>query len=166
MPGIAVVHCLLVTADRKVVLAQRPPNTPHAPGRWSASYEEQITGSDFSHTSIDAASAAAVRGLREEFAVEASAADTTIVSVLMEMPILNPAIVVIVRCQATYQQIEDTWGRHQREGHHDEIAGLRAVELSEDRLRSTALAWEQERLHPTSALRLLLLARWLKSAER
>ncbi|MEU8402717.1 NACHT domain-containing protein [Nonomuraea sp. NPDC048892] len=163
LPGIAVVHGILITSDGKVVLAQRPPRSAHAPGRWSVSYEEQITTSDFEDESTDAATAAALRGLREEFGITATREQTKVVGALMEMPILNPAVVVIVASPLTFDQIRDVWLRKRFGDDADELVNIDEVELSINVLRTKAHDRERGQLHPTSPLRLLMLVRWLES---
>ncbi|MEO3807918.1 hypothetical protein ABGB17_02835 [Sphaerisporangium sp. B11E5] len=42
LPGIAVVHGIVLTSDAQVLFAQRNPKVGYAPLHWSASFEEQL----------------------------------------------------------------------------------------------------------------------------
>jgi hypothetical protein len=68
-PGLAVVHCIVVTADRQILLSQRSDTVAYDPLHWSASYEEQVTTEDFDGTD-SVFQRCARRGLREEFGID------------------------------------------------------------------------------------------------
>ena len=116
IPGIISIHCIVVTGDRKVVETRRPAGTMYSPGRWSISFEEQVTTADLQSETHDA-TAAALRGFTEEFGLSADGCRIRIVSVIVEFPIINPVLVAVIETdensgnfQRAFENIRDEDG--------------------------------------------------------
>jgi len=152
LPGVASVHVIVITSDRQVVLAQRGEATIYAARRWSASFEEQISDSDFLTEPDDVFAAAARRGFGEELGDATAIVNVEHLGAIMEMPLLNPSIVSVVRLSLSFSEVHDGW-------HHlpepRELAALKAVPLAE--LDNDSL--HHRNLHPTSEIRLAMLRR-------
>jgi hypothetical protein len=154
LPGIAAVQAIIMTADGQVMAARRSARLSYAPGRWSASFEEQLNGSDIG-TGEDAFTAAARRGFAEEFGADLPARDVIPLTMLMETDVLNLGMVMLLRPAMTAEEIRGTWRSGAPDGWEaDEVRGLPLGSLD------SALAGLGP-LHPTSQLRCLALRRWL-----
>jgi hypothetical protein len=70
-PNIAVVHVVVVTADRRVLLGQRSAKVHFHPSQWTASFEEGLALEDAAHGGA-IFHAAALRGAAEELTPIAS----------------------------------------------------------------------------------------------
>ncbi len=136
-------------------------------GRWfvplSASFEEQVTEQDiaiggevFQHT--------ARRGMREEFGVEIDPARVHLISVLLQMDNLNLGTVVLVETAETLEEIRRAWSGPRQPSHAWEAEAIDGDGIDWATLSSLAQSghWRRGQLHPTSSLRLALLARWLQ----
>ena len=108
MPGIASVHCIGRTDDGKVMAVQRAGQTPYAPGRWSISFEEQLTTVDTTSTREDPFSAAARRGFAEEFGIPAGTVSICVIAAILETDILNRAIFALIDSDATAKEDSST----------------------------------------------------------
>lgn len=96
LPNIAVVHVVAVTRDHWVLCFQRSASSHYHPGAWSASYEEGVAPDD--GVAGDFLQRAARRGLAEEItpaAREYALDHFHVLAVVLETPILNPAVVVL-----------------------------------------------------------------------
>lgn len=153
-PGILSVHCVVVTGDRKVVATRRPAGTVYSAGCWSVSFEEQVTDADWQAAGRDPVSAAALRGFAEEFALATDFCTIRIVSAIVEFPIVNPVFVAVI----TTQERSETLAGHIAGCRSSEVDDIRFLEESPDALRAET---QRPDLHPTSALRMLILARLL-----
>jgi hypothetical protein len=160
IPGLAVVHCIVVTSDGTILLAKRSDNVRYAPSRWSASFEEQITEDDLKQGS-DVAAAAARRGFLEEFGIKISdlSGHMTVLSALLEMNNLNLAIVLALFPGVDFETIALRWSTQPRPSHYHEATELKEVDLQW--LLNAQQAESALPLHPTSQLRGRLLFRWL-----
>jgi hypothetical protein len=159
LPGIACAHCVVITRDRKVVQTRRTRNTPYSAGRWSVSFEEQITASDFESDADDPVTAAARRGFAQELQLPAESIRIQILSAVMEMPIMNTDIVVLMETDHTSEAI----GEASRSlSINPEIDKVGFIGATPDRLRGEASRTD---LHPTSGIRLHILARLLETGE-
>jgi len=169
LPGIAVVHGLLLTSDHKLLLAERSHRrVTYAPGHWSASFEEQITQSDFA-VGDEAADWASRRGVREEFGLELPTRREAVqvISALFELDSLNLGIVALVRPGVEAAAIEARWRAEPRPTHAWEAEQIRFIEASPELLRAASRGQADDLpqpLHPTSRLRMAMLARWLETA--
>ncbi|MCX4666787.1 toll/interleukin-1 receptor domain-containing protein [Streptomyces sp. NBC_01381] len=152
LPGIACVHCIVLSSDERVLVTQRNAQASYAPGHWSASFEEQLNQHDIA-AHPDPFTHAACRGFREEFGAEVRPGRVTPLSVVIEIGLLNLALTMLVRPQLTAHEIERRW--------RDD---------AEDRWEAQALDWLPIRSttldshtpqHPTTALRWAMLRRWL-----
>lgn len=155
LPGIAVAHAIILTADRHVIAAKRSRTTSYAPLHWSISFEEQLNENDFG-CDQDAFTAAARRGFHEEFGAEVPAADVIPLASVMQVDLLNLGIVMLVCPAMTAREIRDSW-------HSAAVDGWEAedvLHLPLDDLLATSLGMQ---LHPSSELRCLALRRWLSS---
>jgi TIR domain/NACHT domain len=155
LPGLASIHCIVVTADRQILLARRGSETPYAGGDWSATFEEQITDADLNHPPSDVVPAVVRRGFREEFGTQPSSLHVYVLGAVMEMPIMNPCIVCLLTVDSSYVEIRTAWETTQDRNKPAEIIDL-------DHLHSpTAVASKPScRFHPTAQIRLDMLARW------
>lgn len=95
LPNIGVVHVIASTRDGWILAFRRSGLTHYHPGTWSATYEEQLAPDDLGGDLIF--QRAARRGLAEEVAAQAFTMRLEafrVVSVVLELPLGNPAIVV------------------------------------------------------------------------
>lgn len=149
LPGLAGVHCLLLTADRRIVATRRPPRSEFSAMRWSTSYEEQLTAIDFNGRD-DPFSATARRGYLEEFQLPTEGVHVRIIGAIAETEILNRVLLALVETDAT----ADDLIRAAAAG-LAEIDAIRTIASTPDSLRHEA---QRDDLHPTAALRLQTLA--------
>lgn len=98
IPNILTIHGVLLTADERLVVAQRSRHARYHALHWSLSYEEQVEFEDLGHGG-SAFHRAASRGICEEFlgdgALDPSA--TKLVALTVERRIANPAFIAITR---------------------------------------------------------------------
>jgi hypothetical protein len=160
IPGILSVHCILITRDRKLVGTQRGASSFYSASRWSFSFEEQLTASDFETTEHDALATAARRGLTEEFDLPADGCHVRVISALIELPIINPIVVAVIETPATSETIRRNIDAGRGE-HEAEIEEVTFLDLIPDQL---AAEMRRNDLHPTSEMRLLLLSRAIMNA--
>lgn len=161
LPGVATAHAIILTSDKKVILARRSDKTEYAPGAWSASFEEQITSSDI-RGGFEAAAAAARRGFQEEFGMELpkTADSIAVLSTVLEIGNLNLSVVVAVFSDASANEIIRRWESEPRPVSHWEATAIEAVGL--DRSKSRMLDESVfSSFHPTSLMRIRMLQRWL-----
>ncbi|WP_232794397.1 HEAT repeat domain-containing protein [Pseudofrankia saprophytica] len=151
LPGIACMHCIVVSSDDEVLMARRGRGTPYAPGRWSASFEEQLTGDDFAPGRENPAVHAARRGFVEELGLPADQVDISVPTAVIEMPIMNVSLVAVLRAPWSSIEILEA-------GRGQELDELRFVSTEPAALLAEAARSD---LHPTSGLRLRRLARLL-----
>ncbi len=154
LPGIAVVHAIIVTSDRRVIAAQRSEKTSYSPLHWSVSFEEQLNEKDI-RDEQGAFTAAARRGFHEEFGAEIAACNVMPLTAIMQIDLLNLGIVVLLRPSMTAEDVRDSWRSVARDGWEaSEVRGLPLDDLD-------AGAASLGLLHPSSELRCLVLRRWL-----
>jgi NUDIX domain len=154
LPGIAVVHAIIMTSDDKVIVAQRSAEVGYAPEHWSVSFEEQLNGSDIDHEE-DAFTAAARRGFAEEFGAELPARDVTPLTTVMQIDLLNLGMITLLRPSMTAEDIRSSWRSVAKDSWEaKEVRGLQLGDLDAG-LANLGL------LHPSSELRRLALRRWL-----
>jgi hypothetical protein len=162
LPGLASVHVMVVSSDRQVLMARRGRSSAYAGGRWSVSFEEQLTATDLRPVQMAPVNAAR-RGLEEELGdrVAPDTAAIRILALLLETAILNTSFVMLVELSQDHQEI----ARHWRNLHIDdpEIAEIRWLPAQPRPLRQVSREFGDSQLHPTSALRLELLARSLEA---
>jgi HEAT repeat protein len=153
-PGIASVHCIVLTSDRKIVKAQRGANTLYSAGRWSVSFEEQITTVDFESLTYDPATAAALRGFGEEFHLSPESCRAQVVSAVIEFPITNLSLIVVIETD----EISHAFRSNTRSADiaTQEIAEVDFIDATPDQLLAEI---ERPNLHPTSAIRVRVLSR-------
>ena len=158
LPGLASVHGIVVTRDRRIVLSRRALHTHYAPGAWSVGFEEQITGIDI--RSENPLLHAACRGFREEFGVTISADRVRIISGLLEVPNLNHSLVALLEPELTFNEIHRAW--QDMSESQPELSKLDELSLDDLPTEDRAEALQEEYpLHPTSRLRLHLLQRFI-----
>jgi hypothetical protein len=145
LPGLAVVHVLLTTADAQLVVAQRGPSAYFA-GAWTPGFEEQLTGTPDQPETLHACIR---RGLAEEFALHLRADQVEVLALAfgIEGVIMNRAVLAHVRLAVQGATVLATPSR-------PEIVARRLVPLAG--LDRTALA-QGAATHPTAAARLDLL---------
>ncbi|MCX4974720.1 toll/interleukin-1 receptor domain-containing protein [Streptomyces sp. NBC_00620] len=152
LPGIACVHCIVLSSDRQVLFSRRSTQSPYAPGRWSASFEEQLNEHDMG-AHPDPFTHAACRGFHEEFGAEIHPARVTPLSAVIEIGLLNLALTMLLKPELTADEIEARW-------HTNAKDRWEAQTLDWLPVRSTALD-SRTPAHPTTALRWAMLHRWL-----
>jgi len=153
LPGIAVVHAIILTSDRQVIAAERSREVNYAPLHWSVSFEEQLNEKDFGHDQ-DAFTVAARRGFYEEFGADVPTVDVVPLASVMQVDLLNLGVVMLLRPAMTASDIRDSWQSAARDGW--EANDVRCFPL--DDLAAANLGTQ---LHSTSELRCLALRRWL-----
>jgi len=149
LPGLAAVHCVLLTGDRQVVATRRPGNSEFAAGRWSVSYEEQLTSVDFDGDE-DPFSAAARRGYAEEFQLPGKTLGVRIIGAIVETQILNRSLLALVQTDVTAEQLNGV-----ALDNLPEIDAISTIASTPGVLRREAL---RDDLHPTAPIRLEILA--------
>lgn len=95
LPNIGVVHVIASTRDGWILAFRRSDLAHYHPGAWSATYEEGLAPDDLCGDAVF--QRAARRGLTEEVAAEARTVPLEafrVVSVVLERPLGNPAVVV------------------------------------------------------------------------
>ena len=161
-PGLAAVHGVVVTRDRKLVLMRRAADVLYRPSHWAATFEEQMVADDLEEP--DSLARATLRGVHEELGVPRRLARTTFLSTLVELETLN--IAFLSRIDIAFESREllalarsapDARDADRIDFVAAEPAALRALAASDG-------GTQHAPLHPTSALRLELLARQLELA--
>lgn len=178
VPGVAVVHAVVVTSDDKVIFQRRSESAGYAPGHWSATFEEQITTSDFVRAE-NAAVVATRRGFEEEFHTNIWNSEHTVdvVGVLMQMDTLNIGLVTVAKLTLPYEVIlrnsarttsdpqERSLDVDQQIRLQDTATAIDAIDVAD--VRRDPSGYKVARLfplHPTSAIRLVMLERWRASS--
>lgn len=176
LPGLAVVHAIVLTSDGKIMVAQRSEKVGYARLHWSVSFEEQINSRDFTH-SFDAFTAAAQRGFLEEFGELVPPECIQPLSAVIELNVLNLGVVLLLQPKATAVQLRDLWRAEPRPTHYWEASEVSFLDAQIDVLQQISLAVHSlgdslrfatsenttSELHPTSRIRCAMLARWLKA---
>ncbi|GIH24150.1 hypothetical protein Aph01nite_24600 [Acrocarpospora phusangensis] len=157
LPGVAVVHAVILTSDRQVVLAQRSDKVGYSPLHWSASFEEQLNERDFSREENPFLHAAR-RGFREEFGCEVEERQAIPLTTLMQIDLLNLGVVVLLLPDLTGAQIHEHW----RSRAKDDWEARDVRWLPVDALLDGVGREPFTPLHCTSELRCQALARWLR----
>jgi len=156
LPGLAVVHAIVLTSDRHVLAALRSAELSYAPLHWSASFEEQLNEKDIGHDE-DPFTAAARRGFHEEFGADIGPRDIIPLATVMQIDLLNLGIVMLLRPQFTADEIRESWRSAAKDRWEaDDVCGLPVENLESALARIGSL-------HPTSQLRCRALRRWLTS---
>lgn len=153
-PGILCAHCIVLTGDHKIVNARRGQGTVYAGGRWSTSFEEQLTSIDFESQGQDPVTAAALRGYEEEFGLSSYGCRASVVSAVVEFPITNLAMLVVVETDESSEAIQHAVSAADRAD--GEIAEVAFIGMSREHILATM---QRSDLHPTSEIRLRVLAR-------
>jgi hypothetical protein len=160
LPGLAAVHVIVLTADNRLLLAQRSAKVSYAPLHWSASFEEQVTEVDVCQGDR-VFHCAAKRGMVEEFGIDVDPSRIHLISALLEMTCLNLGVEVLIDATQTFEQIRSAWS--DKPSHGWEVGILDSTEA--DLLTLDALAGGAEfclePLVPTSRIRCALAARWM-----
>lgn len=163
LPGLAVVHAIVVTADGAVLMAQRSSKVAYAPLYWSASFEEQITEKDVAYGD-EVFHYTAQRGMQEEFGVSVPLTQIHLISTLLQMDNLNLGAVVLLEASESLAQLRKRWSSPQRPTHAweaEEVDGEVADSVTLGQMVRES-AWREGAFHPTSSLRLAMLSDWLK----
>jgi hypothetical protein len=163
LPGLAVVHVMVLTADGMLLMVQRSPKVSYAPLHWSASFEEQVTACDFTRGGNGFVNAAR-RGFLEEFGLQVPPGNISVLSAVLELDNLNLGLCLLLRPEATAENIRSHWLSEPRPTHHWEANAVDSMEAHTDLLKQVASGKysSHEPYHPTSRIRCAILARWLK----
>ena len=155
-PGLGAIHAIVLTEDGRIIEGRRATTALTDPGRWSASFEEQIRVSDLE--AQDALLATTLRGFEEEFGVRLEPGEISILkrTLFLEWPILNAGIAVVARVARACDALLPGTG----DGELDSVRGV-TLEERLGSLRSLGIegfAIESgEPWHGTSAARAELL---------
>jgi hypothetical protein len=160
LPGMAVVHCILLTTDDQVIVAQRSSRVGYAPAHWSASFEEQLNERDFD-TDIDPFTQAACRGFREEFGGEIAPERVSGLTVVLQTDLLNLGVVMLLRPRMTASDVQECWRKDPQDGW--EAQDLKSIPIDSLDLFTATDCTMFTPLHVTSRLRCALLDRWITS---
>ena len=109
LPNIGVVHVIASTSDGSILTFRRSDLSHYHPGAWSATYEEGLAPDDLGGN--DVFQRAARRGLSEEVAAQLHSVPLEafrVVSVVLERPLGNPAVIVKVELQITRAELPST----------------------------------------------------------
>lgn len=154
LPAILAIHGIVIMQDRKIVKTLSAARTIYSANRWSFSFEEQVTAADFQIPDHDPVTAAALRGFGEEFMLPADTCRVKVVSAIVEFPILNPGLVVLIETDEPSERF-----RQPEDGTISaEFEEIGLIDLSSDALEAEI---ERPNLHPASAIRLIILSRLL-----
>jgi hypothetical protein len=146
VPGLAAVHAIVVTSDRKVVLLRRAPAVTYKPGHWSSTFEEQIVPGDLDGDATFARALA--RGLREECGLE-SAPRVRYLPPVLELDSLNIAFPAVVEITESAPAVASALARARNDR---EVDGVAFADLDAERFDVTPL-------HPAALIRCRALAR-------
>ena len=158
IPAPISIQCVIVTADRQILLVQRSLSVAFYPDHWSASFEETMNapyrnseGKLIQKGDTDFFTGA-VRGLNEEFAIAENAIeDIKILSLNIEYLTLSVDAITVIKLNLTAEEVKQRWlikARHREEG--TRFAAIPADLTGVlDKLFSRTL-W-----HPTSRMRLI-----------
>ncbi|MBD3338769.1 MAG: TIR domain-containing protein [Candidatus Lokiarchaeota archaeon] len=167
LPGIAVVHVIVLTSDLKLLLAKRSDNAGYAPAHWSISFEEQISEKDFRNDPNEVVINASIRGFYEEFGIKVSSSDICPLSALIEIDTFNLGLVMLIQCKSTFDEIHYRWSSEPRPEHHFEATELQSLKVSADNIQAIISGFIGPKpLHPTSIMRLAMLSRFLRHNPR
>ena len=158
-PGLAAVHGIARTRDGELVLARRSASAAYRPLHWAATLEEQMIADDLREE--DALARALRRGLHEELGEAARGAEITFLTALVELETFNVAFLLAAQLRASAAELRES-AACAPDAH--ETSALAFVSAEPNALRVLALSGAFAPLHPTSALRLEVLARYLESA--
>jgi hypothetical protein len=168
LPGLAVVHCIVLTSDRQILLSQRSNIVAYAPLHWSASYEEQVTTEDLQGSPESVFHRCAQRGFLEEFGIDVPLSQIHLLSMLIQMDNLNLGAVMLIEIRDTLDEVRKRWLTDPRPSHAWEAHALAGLEADPDLLRRLSRgeaigAWA---FHATLRLRLAIAATWLNGRQR
>jgi hypothetical protein len=161
LPGLAVVHALVTTADDKLLLARRSGEVSYAPLHWSISFEEQMTRNDGEGPEHPVETT--LRGFREEFGLVADASQVDILGAIIEIDTLNVAVVTRLRCSVTAKEVSQSWETPPRPLHFNEANQIQWLDAKIEAIEN-ALTSGISPLHPTSQLRCILLLNALRAS--
>lgn len=165
-PNIAVVHAIVVTSDAHIVATQRSQTMQYHPLTWSISLEEGLKEADFA-TNEDPVKVATTRGIAEELTGDNDLTldEFTILSVAVEYPILNPAIVTFSKIDVDSATLTSHWSSLKAVSKEPEVVSLHFIPCASNEIAGFFSQGDQnflrakgpmEALHPTSRYRLLL----------
>jgi len=142
-PNIFGVHAIMVLPGGEVIATRRSRSVHFHPGKWSLSFEEGLEPSDLD--TPDPLESAAVRGISEEFGLDASTvAAVEPLGLVFEPALGNPGLLARIRLKLSGSEFgQEVWS-----GMCDEWDDVRVVAACDDR-------WCASReLHATSRMRL------------
>ena len=158
IPAPISIQCVVVTKDQQILLMRRSSSVAYYPNHWSASFEETMNapGTDRkgnpSRSDDGDFTAAAIRGLAEEFAISPGAVESIkILSLNVEYLTLSVDVIVVIKIDLTAEEIRQNWILEAWDRDEASKFALLSCELTAvvDKLFSRTL-W-----HPTSRMRLI-----------
>lgn len=157
LPNMGVVHVVAGTRDGWILAFRRSERSHYHPGFWSATYEEGFAPEDIGDHAVF--QRAARRGLAEELTEHAHAVELDafhIVSVVLEQPLGNPAVVVMADLPFSRAELS-------AQGPSDELdaSSLVPIPIDEAHLRGilaspTCALNQAGNWHPTARYRILV----------
>ncbi len=158
IPAPVSLQCVIVTRDQQVVLMQRSFSVALYPNHWSASFEETMNAPGLDPKGNPGRPgdtdffACAIRGLEEEFGVQASAIESIkILSLNVEYLTLSIGVVGVIKVDMTAEQVKMAWLlKAPDKNEASKLATLpKELPVIVDRLFNKTL-W-----HPTARMRLI-----------
>ena len=163
LPGILVIHGIVLTQDNFVLISKRSASSHYAPGSWSLSFEEQVTATDLSKRE-PALIAATLRGLKDEFYLPEENALVVPITIILEIALLNLALVTLTRLPLSEKECRERWNSRNRE-EDGELTAVEAIPLDSREWHAFLESPRFDPLHPTSRIRFQLLNRWRSELE-
>src|SRR5258708_31309002 len=158
IPAPISIQCVVVTKDQQILLMRRSSSVAYYPNHWSASFEETMNAPGTARRGNPSRSddgdftAAAIRGLTEEFAISPGAVESIkILSLNVEYLTLSVDVIVVIKIDLTAEEIRQNWILEAWDRDEASKFALLSCELTAvvDKLFSRTL-W-----HPTPRMRLI-----------
>jgi hypothetical protein len=164
-PNITTIHGILATADDKIVISERSAQATYHPGRWSASFEEQVEPRDL-EVGNAGLHVAADRGVEEEFPYDCIGhqPEFRLFALAVEYTILTPFVVAFAEIDCDSTSLHAAHEAARLGGKDVELGPLRFVPFELEPLAQLLITDQLGELcdsqpvnwHPTSKYRLLL----------
>ncbi len=161
-PGLAAVHGAVTTTDGKLALMRRSAEVLYRPSHWAATFEEQMVQADLVET--DAIAFATLRGVHEELGVPRELCHTRLLCALVELETLNVAFYSHVAVEVSSTELAHLARTAPDACDADRLDFVATTPRLLRELSRSGGGSAHAPLHPTSALRLEVLARYFEPA--
>lgn len=161
-PGLAAVHGAVTTTDGKLALMRRSAEVLYRPSHWAATFEEQMVQADLAES--DALAFATLRGVHEELGVPRELCRTRFLCALIELETLNLAFYSHIAVEVSSTELVRLARTAPDACDADRLVFVDALPAVLRELSRSGGGSAHAPLHPTSALRLEVLARYLEPA--